>query len=191
MTDDRVQRIEAVIAECEAQGVPWTNAVVYARTGGKYSALSQYLKARRAQARAASAVAVVEEDGEADEGETPVPASVSADRPAASVSRLFQLIEQARTMDEALTRHTWEHGQLIAHAKAATLAAYQATRDARQLVGQVRQAAYHARQAPPSTVREAMRRLDTQQRALAVLVGTAEAQRVAEVAGYRPAWLQG
>jgi hypothetical protein len=44
-------QIEQAIAQAEAQGLAWTNASIFARVGGRYGDLSQYLKQRRAQAK--------------------------------------------------------------------------------------------------------------------------------------------
>ena len=63
MTSDRIERIEAAIAEAEAQGLGWTNDSIHRITGGSYSNLSSYLRDRRAQAALdaeAGAVAVEE-----------------------------------------------------------------------------------------------------------------------------------
>ena len=54
----RTQQIEQAIAAQEAAGQSWTNQSIYNAIGGNYSELSQYLKARRAQAQGAEGVAV-------------------------------------------------------------------------------------------------------------------------------------
>jgi hypothetical protein len=96
-----------------------------------------------------------------------------------------------RQLDTRLLALTQERDALAVEVQRAAWAYHQAKRDARQLAGQVRQAARHARQAVPSEIRDAMARLDEYQRALAVLVGAHEAERIAQDAGYSPPWLRG
>ena len=49
MTDEQITRIEAAIADCERKGLAWTNLMIYEQVGGKYGAVSHYLKQRRAR----------------------------------------------------------------------------------------------------------------------------------------------
>ena len=57
LDEPRIAAIEAAIAAQDAQGRAWTNQSVYDVVGGNYGELASYLKARRAQARGAVAVA--------------------------------------------------------------------------------------------------------------------------------------
>jgi hypothetical protein len=61
MKQERIAHIEAIIADCEAKEIPWTNLLVYEAVGGKYGELSQYLKQRRARQAVATSVAVAED----------------------------------------------------------------------------------------------------------------------------------
>ena len=61
MTEDRRAKIEAAIAELEAQAPHWTNQQVYKRVRGSYRELSRYLKDRRAQGHVSiAAVGIVD-----------------------------------------------------------------------------------------------------------------------------------
>jgi hypothetical protein len=60
MTEDRIEQIEAVIAECEAKGLCWTNLLVFEQVRGQYQEVSRYLKRRRARHEATTPVAVDE-----------------------------------------------------------------------------------------------------------------------------------
>src|ERR1043166_8012186 len=72
----RIERIEKAIAACEELEIAWTNQMIFHHVGGNYSALAQYLKARRA--RGELTVAVLEMPG--PRGELPEP---SVEEPAA------------------------------------------------------------------------------------------------------------
>ncbi len=66
LDETRIATIETTITAQEAEGRDWTNQSVYNVVGGNYGELSQYLKARRAQARrpgrgGGSATAVADE----------------------------------------------------------------------------------------------------------------------------------
>jgi hypothetical protein len=46
---ERAERIEAVIADCEARGEKWTNTLMYAKVGGSTHLIRDYLRDRRAR----------------------------------------------------------------------------------------------------------------------------------------------
>jgi hypothetical protein len=101
LDETRTNAIEQAISVQEAQGRDWTNQSIYDAVGGNYGELSQYLKARRAQARrpgrgGGAATAVAEAEVEAQE-----PASLQEQLDATRLAyshasgRLAQLRSQA------------------------------------------------------------------------------------------------
>jgi hypothetical protein len=92
MTEDRRAHIEAAIAAQEAQGLPWTNTLVYAQVRGSDRAMHRYLRDRRAQARgtalAVAVVAVVAEDEPPAPPAEPPPPPLPAPAPVAPVGAL-------------------------------------------------------------------------------------------------------
>ena len=96
MTEERRQRILAVAAELEAQGLAATNSAVYARVLGHRQHTVAVMKARRAERAAAGGVAVMEAD-EAPETETP----------AAEVAEDLQQLEHAYEAWHASLEQLW------------------------------------------------------------------------------------
>lgn len=104
MTEERMQQIEAAIAEAEALGEKWTNASIRARVpGGSSAAFKQYMKARRVQQAGGVAVAEAPEDEEDEEDE---PAEDTPERPAAAPSAAALTAEYHRLDGEYKAYYT-------------------------------------------------------------------------------------
>jgi hypothetical protein len=216
MTEERIQQIEAVIAQCEAKGIAWTNLLIYEHVGGQYQQVSRYLKQRRARRHAAVAVAEPPAPGEAESAQDatdalqeheadgalvgpvsePLPSPDEPSVPDAAlpppglVSKLEALQQAAREADATLVRLTRERDVQQTMAQHAALALHQARRDAQQLARALRAAASQARATPAPYKREAEARVHQLQAQLAALVGEADAARIAHDSHFTPPWLR-
>jgi hypothetical protein len=80
------------MAALEAQGLPWTNTLVYAQVWGSYREMHRSLRDRRAQARgtalASAVVAVVAEDEPPAPPAEPPPPPLPEPAPVAPVGAL-------------------------------------------------------------------------------------------------------
>lgn len=217
MTQEQIDSIEATIAACEAQGIAWTNLLVYeAVKPVKYQSLSAYLKQRRAHQASPSVL---------DEPEPPLDTSPTLEAPTAAedglgatigmagdsqdvrepdglpddslggnlgvaenVPRLIRLQQVARVEDEQLIRLTYARDQQQVRAQTAALAVHQGRREAQALLTALRQAQQRAAGARPWVAASEQEQVQQLQAELAALVGAAEAQRCALDRTYRPGW---
>jgi hypothetical protein len=217
MTEDRIQQIEAVIAACEAKGIAWTNLLVFEEVGGQYQQVSRYLKQRRARACLAppapeewaladdpqecpqDAPAAVEESEVCDgQGEACAASGAPETLPgepetpplSQRVSQLEALEQAAREADAELVRRNSERDIQQQLVQMAALALYQAKREAKRVAKDPRAVVRQAQAARGPSQQDAQARVAELYAALRVLVGAADAERIANDSHFAPPWFR-